>query len=65
LVGRPVPATLADFAKLGVRRVSVGGALAGSAWGSFLRAARELVEGRFDGFADNATHAELNKLFES
>lgn len=62
LVGRPVPATLADFAKLGVRRVSVGGALAGAAWGGFLRAARELAEGRFDGFADNATHAELNAL---
>ncbi len=62
LVGRPAPYTLADLAKLGVRRVSVGGALAGAAWGGFLRAARELAEGRFDGFADNATHAELNAL---
>ncbi|WIG56302.1 MAG: putative carboxyvinyl-carboxyphosphonate phosphorylmutase [Rhodanobacteraceae bacterium] len=63
LVGRPAPYTLADLAKLGVRRVSVGGALAGAAWGGFLRAARGLAEGRFDGFADNAAHAELNKLF--
>ncbi|HKT43047.1 MAG TPA: isocitrate lyase/phosphoenolpyruvate mutase family protein [Rhodanobacteraceae bacterium] len=63
LVGRAGPYTLADLAKLGVRRVSVGGALAGAAWGGFLRAARGLAEGRFDGFADNATHAELNNLF--
>jgi len=63
LVGRPMPYTLADLAGLGVRRVSVGGALAGAAWGGFLRAARELAEGRFDGFAENAAHAELNNLF--
>ena len=62
LVGRPAPYTLADLAKLGVRRVSVGGALAGAAWGGFLRAARGLAEGRFDGFADNASHDELNAL---
>lgn len=63
LVGRAAPYTLDDLAKLGVRRVSVGGALAGAAWGGFLRAARGLAEGRFDGFADNATHAELNAMF--
>ena len=63
LVGRPAAYSLADLAKLGVRRVSVGGALAGAAWGGFLRAARELAEGRFDGFAGNATHAELEGLF--
>lgn len=63
LVGRPASYTLADLAKLGVRRVSVGGALAGAAWGGFLRTARGLAEGRFDGFADNASHGELNALF--
>lgn len=63
LVGRPVPSTLGAFAKLGVRRISVGGALAGAAWGGFLRAAHELAEGRFDGFAGNATHGELNAMF--
>lgn len=62
LVGRPAPFTLADLARLGVRRVSVGGALAGAAWGGFLHAARDLAEGRFDGFAGNATHAELDNL---
>lgn len=63
LIGRAVPFALADLAQLGVRRVSVGGALAGAAWGGFLRAAQGLAEGRFDGFADNATHPELNRLF--
>lgn len=63
LVGRAAPYSLADLAQLGVRRVSVGGALAGSAWGGFLRTARGLAEGRFDGFADNTTHGELEKLF--
>ena len=62
LVGRAVPSTLADFAKIGVRRISVGGALAGAAWGGFLRAARALKEGRFDGFAQNAGHDELDAL---
>ena len=64
LVGRPASYTLANLAGLGVRRVSVGGALAGAAWGGFLRAARGLAEGRFDGFAENAAHAELNDLFK-
>ncbi|MBS0571579.1 MAG: isocitrate lyase/phosphoenolpyruvate mutase family protein [Proteobacteria bacterium] len=63
LVGYPSPMTLADYAQLGVRRISVGGALAGAAWGGFLRAAGGLAEGRFDGFAHNATHAELGALF--
>ncbi len=62
LVGRAVPYTLGDFARLGVCRVSVGGALAGAAWGGFLRAARGLAEGNFDGFADNVSHAELDAL---
>src|SRR5690348_8044819 len=63
LVGYAAPFTLAELAKLGVRRISVGGALAGAAWGGFLRAARGLAEGRFDGFADNATHAQVDGLF--
>ena len=62
LVGYPATITLDDFARLGVRRVSVGGALAGAAWGGFLRAARGLVGGRFDGFAGNAGHTELDAL---
>ena len=64
LVGRPGPYTMADLAKLGVRRISVGSALAGAAWGGFMRAARSLADGRFDGFAQNATYAELNGLMQ-
>lgn len=63
LVGRPVAFTLDDYAKLGVRRISVGGALAGAAWGAALRAARELAEGRFDGFTGAASHGEVDALF--
>jgi len=63
LVGWQSDLTLADISALGVRRVSVGGALARAAWGGFIRASRALVEGRFDGFADAAGGAELNALF--
>ena len=64
LVGSTSELTLADIAALGVRRVSVGGALARSAWGGFMRAAQSLAhEGRFDGFAGAASGAELNELF--
>ena len=64
LVGSTSELTLADIAALGVRRVSVGGALARSAWGGFMRAAKGLAEqGTFDGFAAAASGAELNGLF--
>ena len=36
--------TVAEAAELGVRRISLGGALARAAWGGFLGAARELAE---------------------
>jgi 2-methylisocitrate lyase-like PEP mutase family enzyme len=64
LVGWPSESTLADFAALGVRRVSVGGALARAAWRAFMRAAREIAEhGRFDAFAEAARGDELNGFF--
>jgi len=64
LVGSASELTLQDIAALGVRRVSVGGALARAAWGAFLRAARSIAdEGRFGGFADAATGDELNGFF--
>ena len=66
LVGSTSEFTLADIAALGVRRVSVGGALARSAWGGFMRAAQSLAEqGVFDGFAQAAPGAELNALFRA
>lgn len=65
LVGRAVPFALDDLAQRGVRRVSIGGALAGAAWGGFLRAARGLTEGRFDGLAGKAEHPELEGFARS
>ncbi|MHB8529085.1 MAG: isocitrate lyase/PEP mutase family protein [Caulobacteraceae bacterium] len=52
------------LAGLGVRRVSVGGALARVAWGGFLAAAREIADhGTFSAFAQAASGRELNGLF--
>ena len=60
----PTGLTMAEAAALGVRRVSVGGALARAAWGGFMRAAAELAEyGTFGGFAGAAPHGELQTLF--
>jgi 2-methylisocitrate lyase-like PEP mutase family enzyme len=56
--------TVADLADLGVRRISVGSALARVAWGAFIRAATMIAErGRFDGLAGAASFAELNDVF--
>jgi len=57
--------TMSQLADLGVRRVSVGGALARVAWGAFIQSAREIKEaGSFKSFADAAPFNELNNLFE-
>ena len=63
LVGSASELTVPQIAALGVRRVSVGGALARSAWGGFMRAAKALADGRFDGFKDAAPGHELNAFF--
>ena len=64
LLGTPTHWTVVDIAALGVRRISVGGALARSAWGGFMRSARLIAEeGRFDGFAEATPGRELNALF--
>lgn len=53
-----------DAEALGVRRISTGSAPARAAWGSFMRASKEIAErGTFDGFADAALSADLNTLF--
>ncbi len=63
LIGWASDLTLADIAALGVRRVSVGGALAGAAWHAFMGAAQQIAtEGRFDGFVASPGR-ELNPLF--
>jgi 2-methylisocitrate lyase-like PEP mutase family enzyme len=56
--------TVAQLADLGVRRISVGGALARAAWGGFADAAREIHErGSFTSFADAMPFAELTEVF--
>jgi 2-methylisocitrate lyase-like PEP mutase family enzyme len=60
------PLTVDDLAALGVRRISVGGALARVGWGAVMRAATLIAnEGRFDGLNDSAPQAELNALFRA
>ena len=64
LVGWATELTLRDFAELGVRRVSVGGALARCAWSGFMRAATLIAaEGRFDGLAPAASGTDLDTFF--
>jgi 2-methylisocitrate lyase-like PEP mutase family enzyme len=56
--------TAADLARLGVRRISVGGALARTAWSAFLAAAREIAEaGTFSALTRATPGAELNARF--
>lgn len=64
LVGSPIEFSVQQIAAMGVRRISIGGALARAAWGGFLRAARAIAkEGRFDAFDQNTPGAELNGFF--
>ncbi len=66
LVGTASELTLHDIAELGVRRVSVGGALARAAWAGLMNAATLLAErGRFDGFADAASGQQLDSFFRA
>jgi len=51
---------------MGVRRISVGGALARAAWAGFLAAAHEIAaDGTFSSLANATPSAELNGLFRS
>ena len=64
LVGGPFT-TVDKLAALGVRRVSVGGALARSAWAGFLGAAREIAtHGTFAAFGNAVPFAEINGMFD-
>ena len=57
-------ATVAELTEIGVRRISVGGALALAAWTGFLQAAREIAEqGRFTGLAAAFPFGEINGSF--
>jgi len=66
LVSAPNPPLAVNrLADLGVRRISVGSALARVAWGAFISAARSIAEtGTFEGFAGAASFTELNGLFQ-
>ncbi len=56
--------TVARLAELGVRRISVGGALARAAWTGFLEAAREIAErGTFTGLSRAVPFADLDGSF--
>jgi 2-methylisocitrate lyase-like PEP mutase family enzyme len=57
--------TVGELAKLGVRRISVGGALARAAWGGFLRAAKEISsEGKFSALAKAVPWDEVEGFFD-
>jgi methylisocitrate lyase len=58
--------TVAELAELGVRRISVGGALARAAWTGFLEAAREVADrGTFAGLGRAVPFSKINSLFGS
>jgi 2-methylisocitrate lyase-like PEP mutase family enzyme len=59
-----VQLTLAELSEMGVKRVSVGSALARAALGAFLRASQEMREHGTFTFAENAAkYADLNAMF--
>jgi 2-methylisocitrate lyase-like PEP mutase family enzyme len=64
LVSAPNPdLSVARLAELGVRRISVGSALARVAWGAFMRAAQDIKNtGSFDGLAGAASFSEISDV---
>ncbi len=63
LIGSDV-ATVEQLARIGVRRISVGGALARVAWTGFLQAAKEIAErGTFSELGRAAPFPEINTKF--
>ena len=65
LIGGPSAFTLDELAKLGVRRVSVGGALARAAWSGLVTSVQSLVDGRFDGLSKEPSGGWLNGMFRN
>jgi 2-methylisocitrate lyase-like PEP mutase family enzyme len=64
LVSANTGLSMSALADLGVRRVSVGSALARTAWGAFIRAATELAQhGSFSGLDGAAPFSDLNAFF--
>jgi 2-methylisocitrate lyase-like PEP mutase family enzyme len=57
-------ATVVQLEAMGVRRISVGGALARAAWTGFFEAAREIAsEGKFERLGQAIPFAELDSSF--
>lgn len=57
---------VAELAQLGVRWISLGGALARAAWTGFLQAAREIAErGTFAELTRAASFADINRSFST
>lgn len=66
LMGSNVGLRVADLAELGVRRISVGSALARAAWGAFIRASKLIAEeGSFRGLDGSISFADLNGFFRA
>jgi 2-methylisocitrate lyase-like PEP mutase family enzyme len=66
LVGSASKLTVQEIAALGVRRISVGGALARTAWSGFVKAAKEIAQtGSFSGLAPPGVAASLNEIFRA
>jgi 2-methylisocitrate lyase-like PEP mutase family enzyme len=57
--------TLAEFADLGVRRISIGGALARVAWRAMIDAAERIKAGSFDGLDGGIAGTEVNEIFRA
>jgi 2-methylisocitrate lyase-like PEP mutase family enzyme len=65
LVVRDIGVDVGEIARLGVRRISVGGALALAAWTGFIRAATTLrSEGSFAGLSELVAYPDINNLFK-
>jgi 2-methylisocitrate lyase-like PEP mutase family enzyme len=62
LVMRP-DISVAELADMGVRRISIGGALARVAWGAVKAAAEQMQTGSFEGLANAASGKDMNGIF--
>lgn len=67
LLSSPIPGlSLPKLSALGVRRVSVGSALARVAWGAFMAAAQDIAAtGSFDALGNAVSFESLNRIFET
>jgi 2-methylisocitrate lyase-like PEP mutase family enzyme len=64
LMGAGTGLTLNDLAEIGVRRISVGGALARAAWSAWIEAAKAMLEdGSFERLGGSTSFADLNRFF--